>query len=381
MSAPWSGFPTGGFCRVGRRARFWGVGNVGGLVGYSLEDISSSWSFSKVSGREYVGGLAGYAENGDISSSWSSGAVSGISNVGGLAGYLWKGNASSSWSSGAVSGRWYVGGLVAFVREGSVSSSWSSGAVGGYYNVGGLVSGQPSAVDSYWGVESSGRESSTSTSGIGVDSMQTLSVSSWDADVWRFGGETDFPALVSMDADLQAAGVAAGFTRVFGINGSTRALNIFAISKIATDDPFAVLALDTNAAAADLEADPGYHFDSDMLFCGRRFDGGDELQRGDGANVCGREGYFDGARRARLRGSLASDRCGLGDFAGGKFGRRRDFDERLFVGYNGKRLERRESVGVRFAVFFCRGGGFGGGRSGFDDCGDGCGRGGGGRGD
>ena len=233
-----------------------GVGNVGGLVGYSLEDISSSWSFSKVSGREYVGGLAGYVENGDISSSWSSGAVSGISNVGGLAGYLWKGNASSSWSSGAVSGRWYVGGLVAFVREGSISSSWSSGAVGGYYNVGGLVSGQPSAVDSYWGVESSGRESSTSTSGIGVDSMQTLSVSSWDADVWRFGGETDFPALVSMDADLQAAGVAAGLTRVLGINGSARALNIFAVSKIATDDPFAVLALDTNAAAADLEAAP-----------------------------------------------------------------------------------------------------------------------------
>ena len=231
-----------------------GVGNVGGLVGYSLEDISSSWSFSKVSGREYVGGLAGYAENGDISSSWSSGAVSGISNVGGLAGYLWKGNASSSWSSGAVSGRWYVGGLVAFVREGSVLSSWSSGAVGGYYNVGGLVSGQPSAVDSYWGVESSGRESSTS--GIGVDSMQTLSVSSWDADVWRFGGETDFPALVSMDADLQAAGVAAGLTRVFGINGSARALNIFAVSKIATDDPFAVLLLDTNAAAADLAAAP-----------------------------------------------------------------------------------------------------------------------------
>ena len=250
------GLSYGRILSSGSSGEVLGVGNVGGLVGYSLEDISSSWSFSKVSGREYVGGLAGYAENGDISSSWSSGAVSGISNVGGLAGYLWKGNASSSWSSGAVSGRWYVGGLVAFVREGSISSSWSSGAVGGYYNVGGLVSGQPSAVDSYWGVESSGRESSTSTSGIGVDSMQTLSVSSWDADVWRFGGETDFPALVSMDADLQAAGVAAGLTRVFGINGSARALNIFAVSKIATDDPFAVLALDTNAAAADLEAAP-----------------------------------------------------------------------------------------------------------------------------
>ena len=231
-----------------------GVGNVGGLVGYSLEDISSSWSFSKVSGREYVGGLVGYAENGDISSSWSSGAVSGVSNVGGLAGYLWKGNISSSWATGAVSGRWYVGGLVAFVREGSVSSSWSSGAVGGYYNASGLAGGQQSAVDSYWGVESSGRENSIS--GIGVDSMQTLSVSSWDANVWRFGGETDFPALVSMDADLQAAGVAAGLTRVFGINGSARALNIFAVSKIAMDDPFAVLALDTNAAAADLEAAP-----------------------------------------------------------------------------------------------------------------------------
>ena len=248
------GLAYGRILSSGSSGEVLGVGYVGGLVGYSLEDISSSWSFGKVSGREYVGGLAGYAENGDISSSWSSGAVSGISNVGGLVGYLWKGNASSSWATGAVSGKWYVGGLVGFVRDGSVSSSWSSGAVRGYHNASGLASGQPSAVDSYWGVESSGRENSTS--GIGVDSMQTLSVSSWDADVWRFGGETDFPALVSMDADLQAAGVAAGLTRVFGINGSTRALNIFAVSKIATDDPFAVLALDTNAAAADLATDP-----------------------------------------------------------------------------------------------------------------------------
>ena len=97
--------------------------------------------------------------------------------------------------------------------------------------------------DSYWSVETSGRDDSEAA--IGVDSLQTVGVASWSADDWRFGGEEDFPALAALDADWQAAGVAAGMTRILGIGGATTTLDIFAVVTMARDSPFSALLLDT----------------------------------------------------------------------------------------------------------------------------------------
>jgi len=79
--------------------------NVGGLVGVNYSDfyggitrgiISDSYSTGAVTGGSYVGGLAGYMENGSASSCYSMGAVVGDSNVGGLVGYSGDGSISIS---------------------------------------------------------------------------------------------------------------------------------------------------------------------------------------------------------------------------------------------------------------------------------------------
>ena len=229
--------------------------HVGGLVGWMRGgEISSSWSSGAVEGTRFVGGLSGWAEGGSVSSSWSSGAVLGGRHVGGLVGEA-PAKISSSWSSAAVFGDSYVGGL-AGRGSGNISSSWSSGAVasnpfsGGFI---GAVYNDGSVSDSYWSVETSGRDDSEAA--IGVDSLQTVGVASWSADDWRFGGGQDFPALVALDADWQAAGVAAGMTRILGIGGATTTLDIFAVVTMARDSPFSALLLDTNAAADDLATD------------------------------------------------------------------------------------------------------------------------------
>ena len=236
--------------------RFTGDDYVGGLAGWSDGNISSSWSSSEVSGSDYVGGLVGDVYGGSVSFSWSSGAVSGEERVGGLVGEV-SGDISSSWSSGAVSGEERVGGLIGNM-DGDISSSWSSGAVSGRNHFGGLVGKVDggSAIDDYWSVETSGKDDSAS--GVGVDSLQTISVASWNADGWRFGGARDFPVLPSEDAaDSQSAGIAAGLTRVLGIGGATAALDVFAAATtIALGGPFLTLLLDVNAEADDLAGDP-----------------------------------------------------------------------------------------------------------------------------
>ena len=273
-----------------------GDSNVAGLVGSSIDSgiISSSWSSATASGDTIVGGLAGYVVGGDISSSWSSGAVSGIRHVGGLVGQLYGGSISSGWSFGAVSGRFFVGGLVGYgLNGGDISSSWSSGAVSGVDYVGGLVghvagkrfdyagggtiasswssgvvSGErnvgglvgfdgngDSTTVSYWSVETSGAR--YSEGGIGVDTLQTISVAAWGADAWRFGGDRDFPVLVSHDADRQAAGIASGGTRVLNVYGGLTTLDaratteIYAFIEEGATSGFAVLQLDTNGLAAN----------------------------------------------------------------------------------------------------------------------------------
>ena len=94
--------------------------------------------------------------------------------------------------------------------------------------------------------------------GIGVDTLQTLSVAAWGADVWRFGGNRDFPILVSHDADLQAAEIASGLTRVLNVyDGGLAALDARATTEIyasieeGATSGFAVLQLDTNGLAAN----------------------------------------------------------------------------------------------------------------------------------
>ena len=136
---------------------------VGGLVGDAMASIKNSYSEADVSGHDYVGGLAGYADS--IYNSYSKGNVVGRCDVGGLGGIIdgavsksyakgdsviglrpvggllgcAKSNVDSSYATTNVRGDSLVGGLVGHQYSGSITKSYALGNVAGTKKVGGLV--------------------------------------------------------------------------------------------------------------------------------------------------------------------------------------------------------------------------------------------------
>lgn len=88
---------------------------VGGLAGYieegTLDNITTSVDVYAPS-HEYVGGLVGFDYDSDIRNSSSTGNVEGMSSVGGLIGSGANTQVENSFTSGNVKGQEYVGGLV-----------------------------------------------------------------------------------------------------------------------------------------------------------------------------------------------------------------------------------------------------------------------------
>ena len=120
-----------------------GEGNVGGLVGDSIEGtIVNSYAMGKVTGENNVGGLVGLNIEGEIKDSYATGAVEGEKNkVGGLVGWNRTGGTiKNSYATVKVDGENAVGGLVGDNDEGIVKKSYATGRVTGTEaRVGGLV--------------------------------------------------------------------------------------------------------------------------------------------------------------------------------------------------------------------------------------------------
>ena len=95
-----------------------------------------------VSGGYWSGGLLGYSTGIKINDCWVTGAVSGRDNVGGLAGYV-SGNLINCYVIGSVTGTHstsrYIGGVVGRISGGSAINCYATGAVSGRDYVGGLV--------------------------------------------------------------------------------------------------------------------------------------------------------------------------------------------------------------------------------------------------
>jgi len=116
-------------------------GFVGGLVGWIWGNISNSYSTGTATGTGATGGLTGGNQSGvsSISNSYSSMNVSGA-GAGGLVGGN-DGSISKSYSTGTVTGSTQAGGLVGQNHAGNISNSYSTGTVngGGSTTAGGLV--------------------------------------------------------------------------------------------------------------------------------------------------------------------------------------------------------------------------------------------------
>ncbi len=115
-----------------------GKERVGGLAGWNSGTVSASNSTGSVAGNHGVGGLVGYNIDGTVINSYSASSVAGDSVVGGLVGHKY-GTIHNSYSTGSVAGSHSVGGLVGAHGWGTLSDSYSTGDVTGLGNVGGLV--------------------------------------------------------------------------------------------------------------------------------------------------------------------------------------------------------------------------------------------------
>jgi len=145
---------------------------VGGLVGYSLWQISQSLATGNITGVDYVGGLVGYSNNGSIADAYATGNVTGNDRVGGLVGR----------QAGST-----------------IDDSFSTGVVIGNTNVGGLA-GQNSGVvsNSFWDVETSGQAASAAGTGKTTAEMKELDTflsAGWDIEARTTDLNTGYPYL------------------------------------------------------------------------------------------------------------------------------------------------------------------------------------------
>jgi len=160
-----------------------GGGEVGGLVADSTGSITRSYATGSVFGGSSVGGLVGYQGGyygGTITESYATGSVyGGTDYAGGLVGYsdgYYIGDITDSYAAGDVSADGgYVGGLVGYMYDGSITTSYAVGAVSidGGGDAGGLVADGDNAsiTDSYWDTETSGQPSSYGGTGLTTDEM------------------------------------------------------------------------------------------------------------------------------------------------------------------------------------------------------------------
>ena len=225
-------------------------GFIGGLVGMIQGGIvqgrqTGIISFSYATGEivtrgpvQYVGGLAGRAQNARIIASYSTGDIpSVLAFAGGLVGANVRTNIIASYSTGNVSGTDLLGGLAGLNAVSAIQASYSIGRVTVRTNfpdedqfVGGLVGSDaagsaPSGVyvGTYWDTQRSTHDVGVGTQDFAVPRQTapegkttaelqaptdyTGIYAAWrtDADFWDFGASNQYPAL---KADIDGDGVA-----------------------------------------------------------------------------------------------------------------------------------------------------------------------------
>ena len=243
------------------QARVTGGANVGALIGVLSGDgrvVGVRVLGGRVEGVDTstadsgVGGLIGRIEGQSrIESSWSSAEVkSANAAAGGLIGLsTFDATVAGVWSSGrVVADNGNGGGLIGNHSNGQIEESWSLSEVEAGGIAGGLVGSRTSALaatNSYWSIETSGL--TVSGDGVGVDTLQTLTVGQLSSRYWDLGEtpDSDFPLLDGLSAVEQAIGIGRGMLRLRSVDG----VEILSFDDNEIDESFSLLRLDLNGAA------------------------------------------------------------------------------------------------------------------------------------
>ena len=214
----------------------------GSVVSVGLDDVYVSGGADNEEGfgsGALVGGLIG---GGLVSESWARGEIIGHTGAGGLIGALGTGGGaatvSASWFAGRVVSRAggfaLAGGLLGQMNNAgaAVIDSWAASDIAIAANVNNAheilsnhLGGSLTRLwgESFWrdGINRDDISSSAQTQTYYSDII-TLSVSNFGGmSIWNTGTDTDYPVLTVHSRNLQAAALAAGLSRVVGINGVT----------------------------------------------------------------------------------------------------------------------------------------------------------------
>jgi hypothetical protein len=181
-----------------------------GLFGRLSDAAIDSLSISNIdiTGKDYIGGIAGYSTNSEINNCTTSGYLTGKGeNIGGLCGKIQNNTGiSNCYSSATTNGGSYTGGLVGYNDSGStVSNCYAVGSVSGDAPAGGLVGYNNSAItNSYYNIETSEQNkgigqddnSQTVTALTTAQMKQQSAFSGFDfSTVWSITNNKTFPCL------------------------------------------------------------------------------------------------------------------------------------------------------------------------------------------
>lgn len=166
---------------------------VGGLVGYSFDDIQNSYATGAVTGTTEVGGLVGNNDGADIDASYAAGAVTGTTGlIGGFVG-MNLGHITNAYALGSVTGGTIDSGTGGFAgtngaeeANGSITNAYSIGGVSynstgdnDQYASGFVGENFDTIIASFWNIETGGGVSgcgSLSANCSGLTAVDTASL-------------------------------------------------------------------------------------------------------------------------------------------------------------------------------------------------------------
>ena len=98
--------------------------NYVGVIGYNQSNLSNIYTTATISGKDFVGGIAGY-NNGDINLAYAISSIKSTNNyVGAIVGYNVDGEIKETYSASTVIGINNVGALVGYNESGNIEKSY-----------------------------------------------------------------------------------------------------------------------------------------------------------------------------------------------------------------------------------------------------------------
>ena len=194
--------------------------DIVGLFGYlsdsggTISELGVTSAAQGVTGRNYVGVLAGYSINANLKSLYISGNVTSIANSGIAIGRMNSTNISNIFVSGKVLASQSFGGLSGSSYNSSIDSVLSSAMINGSYPAALLGLSDGSYISkSYWVGSAEDTDTmiyASSTAGVSLSELQCPQLATsvncsldgaalyenWDNEVWDFGSDRQLPGLI-----------------------------------------------------------------------------------------------------------------------------------------------------------------------------------------